>query len=100
MQPSRPMPLIGALNDLTLGLETHNQACEVCLEGKPVSDFPEHPPTAACKHSVKVCRSCLEEAIKIGMKSNMWNHISCPSCSEILAFANVKEFGDAATFAK
>ena len=48
-----------------------------------MSDFPERPPTAACKPSVKVCRACLEEAIKIEMGAKMWNHIS----SSILVLA-------------
>ena len=93
-------PLLGFLDDINLDLDPDDQYCEVCPENKPVSDFPERPPTAACEHSVGSCRPCLERAIEVQTRSKTWNQISCPMCSERLVFTDIKEFGDPATFAK
>ena len=99
--PSPPMPLIGFLNDLTLGLHgDDDQLCEVCLEDLPISKFPEYPPTAACQHPVKVCIQCLKMSLKVQVRDKGYRQIECPSCSEILTFLDVKEFADHHTAAK
>ena len=99
--PSTPMPLIGFLNDITLGLDMDDdQLCEVCLEDLPISEFPGLSPTAACQHPVKVCSTCLQRAIELQVRDKGCDQVRCPSCSERLRAADITEIADRPTAAE
>jgi hypothetical protein len=68
-------------------------ACTICWENKDPSEFPTHPPTAACFHTTaECCSGCLTDSIAISAKTRYWNDIRCPTCDEHIEYEGMKEF--------
>ena len=72
--------------------------CMVCTDGRSLSRFPSHPPTAQCAHNADVCRRCLRTWISTTFASKVWDDINCPICSERLDYEDVREFAPSEVF--
>ena len=66
--------------------------CSVCTETRPLSQFPERPPTERCEHDIDTCYYCLRTWINCEFTTKMWNEIDCPSCRARLQYDDVKDF--------
>ena len=80
--------------------DAETKMCHVCCESQSSTHFSSRSPTSTCKHSVEVCRLCLEKSIAEQMDQKIWDQIDCPVCTERLQFFDVKEFADLVTFEK
>ena len=71
--------------------------CAVCFESSTEATFPDRPPTLECNHPIDTCLECLAGSIQTQYTSNIWNQISCTSCTAILTPDDVNTFADRKT---
>ncbi len=71
--------------------------CAICMDEGGVERFPRRRISALCKHEPNACLSCLSRSISTQFEVKMWDQISCPCCGELLAFDDIKLFGDVAS---
>lgn len=72
--------------------------CLVCTSTRSARHFPTRPPTSTCTHPPNTCTRCLKNWITIQFTTNLWSHIACPECTQILTHADVRAFSSRTTF--
>lgn len=72
--------------------------CTVCLETPGQDKFSERRITASCDHNTDICSDCIARHIEIQLRDKTWNQITCPTCSAVLKFEDVRQLADSETF--
>ncbi len=74
--------------------------CVICIEHKPLNEFPVLSVSSSCEHPPQACLVCVEKSIKVDFENRTWNEIQCPECSARLEYQDVERYADRDTFAK
>jgi hypothetical protein len=77
------------LSETMSALEGDHMECQICLENRPLADFPTGPITRKCGHENECCNTCLSQSIATSFEGNMWDDIRCPVCNEDLEFQDI-----------
>lgn len=73
--------------------------CGVCgEESGPLHHFPSRTITSTCQHRSSTCKACLRKWIAAQLDGTSWDRISCPECSEVLQYDDIKFHASPAVF--
>ncbi|KAK8136732.1 hypothetical protein PG984_004672 [Apiospora sp. TS-2023a] len=69
-----------------------NRECIVCLETKPLKDFPQRRTTSTCAHLPRACQKCIQFSLLAQFEEKAMEHITCLECPEMLGPSDVQAF--------
>lgn len=74
------------------------QECVICVEEKPLTDFPLV--TEACQHPSQTCIVCVQNWLARELDSTDWDKIHCVACKEAVPYDDMKRILAPAAFEK
>ncbi|KAK4648422.1 uncharacterized protein QC761_109900 [Podospora bellae-mahoneyi] len=77
------------------------ESCDVCVEGRRVTDFPVRVVAGGCKgHKPPLCAECLGRWLVESMEAGRWKRLKCPDtdCSAVLGHHDVKRYATREVF--
>ncbi|KAK8066146.1 hypothetical protein PG997_012893 [Apiospora hydei] len=69
-----------------------NRECTICMDTKPLEDFPRRRTTSTCDHLPTACRECIQTSLLAQFEEKAMEHITCLECPEMLAPSDVQTF--------